>query len=202
MASDVADPHPLIDLELARRLERTEAEANAAFVEARALIQPDIGAGWIEVAGVYAMFDGAQSPITQTFGLGLFEPVADAEFAAIEAFFHERGAPVHHEVCPLIPPGVLALLTGRGYQPVEFSSVLVRTMEASGSTTPSTVSVRRIEREEVDPWSRVAARGWSSESVELAEVVEGFGRVIGRARGLTAFWRMWAKRQSPPQASF
>lgn len=53
-----------------------------------------MGAKWVDVAGVYAMFDGPTSPVTQTFGLGLFEPFGDAEFETIESFFHERGAPV------------------------------------------------------------------------------------------------------------
>ena len=61
------------DVLLARRLERAEASANSRFVEARARVNPEVGAEWIEVAGAYAMFDGVQSPCTQTFGLGLFQ---------------------------------------------------------------------------------------------------------------------------------
>ena len=61
------------DVELSRRLERAEAHANAQFVEARARVSPASGAGWTEVAGTYAMYDGPRSPVTQTFGLGLFE---------------------------------------------------------------------------------------------------------------------------------
>jgi hypothetical protein len=41
--------YPLIDLSLARRLERTEAHANAAFVAARGRLQPESGATWTEV---------------------------------------------------------------------------------------------------------------------------------------------------------
>ncbi len=83
---------PFSDLALARRLERTEARGNAEFVEARASVSPESGAGWIEVAGAYAMFDTVTSPITQTFGLGLFETITRAEMEVIEAFFHQRGA--------------------------------------------------------------------------------------------------------------
>lgn len=59
------------DKNLAQQLERTEARSNAHFVEARAAMSPESGVGWIEVAGAYAMFDGEESPLTQTFGLGL-----------------------------------------------------------------------------------------------------------------------------------
>ena len=62
--------YPFADIDLARRLERTEAQGNIDFVEARQQAFPDRGATWIEVAGTYAMFDGVGSPLTQTFGLG------------------------------------------------------------------------------------------------------------------------------------
>jgi len=64
---------PFADLALARRLERAEAASNARFVEARARLFPASGACWIEVAGAYPMFDGVASPVTQTFGLGMFQ---------------------------------------------------------------------------------------------------------------------------------
>ena len=43
------DKYPFADIELARRLERTEAQGNIDFVEARARAFPDVGATWIEV---------------------------------------------------------------------------------------------------------------------------------------------------------
>ncbi len=66
-------PFIFSDLHLSRRLERAEAQGNLEFVEARASVEPESGARWTEVAGCYAMFDGVESPLTQTFGLGLFE---------------------------------------------------------------------------------------------------------------------------------
>ena len=65
---------PVVDLALARRLERTEGLANAEFVDAHASAFPETGAQWIEVAGALAMFDGVESPCTQTFSLGMFDP--------------------------------------------------------------------------------------------------------------------------------
>ncbi len=55
------------DKHLAQKLERSEARSNVAFVETRAKMFPESGAQWIEVAGVYAMFDGIESHCTQTF---------------------------------------------------------------------------------------------------------------------------------------
>ena len=61
------------DLALSRRLERAEGHACAQFAEARRRLFPASGAEWMECAGAYAVFDGVDSPVTQTFGLGLFE---------------------------------------------------------------------------------------------------------------------------------
>ena len=72
-------PEILADRSLSCRLEHAEARANASFVESRARLMPESGAQWIEVAGTYAMYDGALSPCTQTFGLGMFHsPTAKA----------------------------------------------------------------------------------------------------------------------------
>ena len=99
------------DTTLARRLERAEAHSNARFVEARAKLFPESGARWIEVAGAYAMFDTPSSPLTQTFGLGVFDKVTSVELESLEKFFQERQAPVYHEVSPLADPTLITLLT-------------------------------------------------------------------------------------------
>src|SRR5678815_3921818 len=103
------------DKSLSQKLERAEARANADFVETRAKLDPSVGAAWIEVAGTYAMFDGAESPCTQTFGLGLFEEATDEHLDELEKFYVTRGAPVFHEVSPMADASLLALLNSRGY---------------------------------------------------------------------------------------
>ena len=72
------------DRSLSCRLERAEGLTNAEFVEARARLMPQSGAKWISVAGALAMFDGVDSPWTQTFGLGLFQMPTAPELTAIE----------------------------------------------------------------------------------------------------------------------
>jgi hypothetical protein len=178
--------YPLSDLELARRLERTEARANAAFVEARARAQPGCGAGWTEVAGAYAMFDGVGSPLTQSFGVGVFDPVGSAELERLEAFFAERGAEVFHEVSPMADPAVLGVLAERGYHPVELTSVLFRP-SAGGPGADGPLVVRRTGEEEAALWAGVAAEGWSSEGESIVEFMRGFGEITARAEGTHCF---------------
>ena len=90
----MTNAYPFADIELARRLERAEAHGNVEFVEARKRAFPDRDAAWIEVAGAHAMFDGVGSPVTQTFGLGVFEPITPEQLNEIERFFRSRGAEV------------------------------------------------------------------------------------------------------------
>lgn len=179
----------MTDLSLARRLERTEASANAAFVDARRLVDPQVEAIWHDFAGTYAMFDGVGSPLTQTFGLGLFAAPTDADLSAIEAFFAERGAEVFHEISPCGDPGVPTLLQARGYAPIEQTSVMHRTL-ALGSLPAAildgAVTTRRIQDTELDRWAEVSVQGWGA-SPEHADFMRDFGRVTARSRGVTCF---------------
>jgi len=177
MVSANQAPHVFADLELARRLERAEAHSNAKFVEARARVYPGYGSAWIEVAGAYAMYDGAASPTTQTFGLGLFEPATAAALEALEHFFSDRGAPVFHEVSPLAGIELAGLLAERRYRPVEFTSVLYRPLGRSPEASPAPnprMRVRPIGSTEGEVWAQTAARGWS-EHPELTEYLLELG---------------------------
>jgi GNAT superfamily N-acetyltransferase len=179
--------YPFADLALARRLEKAEAHGNVEFVEARAKAFPDSGAEWREVAGTYAMFDGQTSPITQTFGLGMFQPVTSQELDTIEHFFHERGAEVFHEVCPLSDPSTLSFLNERGYRPVEFSSVLYRPI-AKGfrlqEARNERINVRLIHKGEQELWAETASQGWG-EFGDLGDFLRELGQVNARSDSLS-----------------
>lgn len=174
--------YPFADIGLARRLEGAEAASSARFVEARERLTPGSGAGWIEVAGARAIYDGPESPLTQTFGLGLFEPATNADLNVIEQFFIDRGAPVFHEVSPLADPALVPLLTERGYQPFEFTSVLYQPIETAPvfENRLSDGQVRLIEPSEAGVWAETAAAGWSDYE-GLGEWIREVGRVNAEA---------------------
>ena len=106
---------PFADFALSRRLERAEGRACVQFAEARRRLFPDSGAEWMECAGAYAVFDAIDSPVTQTFGLGIFEELNAASLDVIERFFLDRGAQVLHEVSPFAGVAALGLLCARRY---------------------------------------------------------------------------------------
>ena len=179
--------YPFADIDLARRLERTEAIGNVQFVEARAKAFPERGATWTEVAGAHAMFDGVGSPLTQTFGLGVLHPVTVSNMETLEEFFRSRGADVFHEVCPLADPTVFALFSERGYRPVEFSNVLYRPISADlrlEAAINERVHVRLTEKHEAQLWADTASEGWS-EFTEVADFLKELGQVSAQSESLS-----------------
>lgn len=174
------------DKKLSQKLERTEARSNASFIEARAKMSPEIGAEWIEVAGTYAMFDGAESPLTQTFGLGVFEEITNAELDKLEEFFKKHDAPVFHEVSPLADQSLISLLNERNYQPIELTSVMFQEIESATSRklpiNPN-IKTRIIEKGEEKLWAQTSANGWATEMEGLAEFMFDFGQVSANCEG-------------------
>src|SRR5438128_1442082 len=157
------------DRALSRRLEHAEGNASAQFAAARARLFPESGAEWMKCGGAYAVFDGVDSPVTQTFGLGIFEELSEATLDALERFFLARGAPVLHEVSPLAGVAALDLLCARHYQPVEISSVLYRPVEKSAAKVEGGICVRVAGPEEAGLWAEVNARGWGQEHPEFVD---------------------------------
>jgi GNAT superfamily N-acetyltransferase len=165
------------DLALSRRLERAEGNACMQFAAARRRLYPGCGSEWIECAGAYVVFDGADSPVTQTFGLGLFEELHAGTLDRIELFFFERGASAMHELSPLAGPSAVALLCECGYRPVEISSVLFRAVEHPPPPDSGPVRVRITGRDEADLWGSVSARGWSHDHPEFREMLIKMGEL-------------------------
>lgn len=184
-----AESFPFADLALSQRLERAEGRANAEFVEARAKLSPASGACWRERAGAYAMYDGADSPLTQTFGLGLFDTVTPADLTDLEEFYRERNAPVFHEVSPLADAKLLALLNERGYQPIEFTTVMFRPVFEGlrlASAPNERINVRLARDDESDAWAATSARGWSEDET-VAGIILGLAEVSAKRDGALSF---------------
>lgn len=175
------------DLALSRRLERAEAAANASFVEARSRSSPAVGATWIDVDGTWAMFDGVGSPLTQTFGFGLFSAPLDDQLDTLEQFFVSRNSRVLHEVSPLADPSTLAMLGVRGYAPVELASVMHQPIDStSAGASDRAVHIRVATADELSDWAHASALGWS-ELPEFGDFMRDLGSVMGASPGTVCF---------------
>lgn len=141
------------------------------------------------------MFDGVGSPLTQTFGLGLFSPPTAGQLDVIETFYSDRGAEVLHEVSPLADPTILPLLGDRGYRPIELTSVMhmrltgLALVRAHGPSPE--LRVRIIGPAEALVWAETSARGWG-ETPELSAFIFEFGTIAARAAGTVCFVAEWS----------
>jgi len=172
--------YPDVNRALAARLERAEARACVSYLETERRLDDQSSVAWKCVAGVDALFDGVPSPLTQSFGLGLSEPVKREDLEELEAFFGGHGAVTAHEVSVLAHPSTWDVLAKRGYAPVEASTVLVRPTDAP-ATDESPVTTRIIGSHESDLWASIFAEGVHEESVELGRLLEQLGRVIAHS---------------------
>ena len=166
------------DLELARRLETTDALAGVEFARAWARLHSYTGEVSLRVAGGHAGFAGADSPVTQAFGLGLDGPVTESDMNRMEGFYRAHGAPVNIETCPLADPSLLKLLNERGYRPIEYSNVLARELTADDANftreSPSPIQVRRAAPNEAEAYSLIVAKSF----FENTEITPEFMDVI------------------------
>ena len=123
------------------------------------------------------MFDGVESPVTQSFGLGIFEELSAATLDTIEQFYSDRAAPVMHEVSPLAGAAALDLLCRRNYRPIEISSVTYRTVEKPARNSAANIKVRVVGADEAQLWADTCAKGWAQELPELQDFLVEVGSI-------------------------
>ncbi len=174
-----------LDLALARRLEAAEGFAGAQFALARRSLLPQCESEAIRITGVDVVFDGPDSPVTQTFGLGMLEPASAQTLDAIERFFFTRGAPVQHEVSPFAGVATLDLLCARGYRPMEISNVLCQPVTPLPPSNSE--SVRVIGPEDAELWTEVSARGWTHDHPEYESFMREVGALLTAREGSVCF---------------
>jgi hypothetical protein len=166
----------LLDLELARRIELAEACAAVEGAEAFGRMRPSGGSAVERIAGGYAVYCGANSPITQAVGLGLDGPVTEDEFDRLEAFYGHRGEPVRSETCPLAHPSLIEHFGRRGYRVTEFSNVMALPLGASyvscTAKLPPSITIEKIGQEQIDLWTLTVAQGFSEKFPVTQEILD------------------------------
>jgi GNAT superfamily N-acetyltransferase len=167
-------------LDLARRLEAFEALTGVACAEAHQRLNPGLGAAAMEVAGGFAIFVGAESPLTHAVGLGMRGEVGAGEMDRMETFYRARGAAVSLELCPLAGAWLVELLGARGYRVTEFNNVLVRPL--AGPEAQADPRVRLASADDEYLWTRTVGRGFLEKDDLTAEEMD-VGRAIWHMPG-------------------
>jgi GNAT superfamily N-acetyltransferase len=164
--------YPLLSLELAREIELAEAEAAIACAERVQAAQGD-GAGAVcSVAGGFAVYCGANSPVTQAVGLGLNGPVNKEEFDRLEEFYFSRKEPVRVETCPMVDGSLIEHYRERGYHASEFSNVMVRPVEKTAAAAlPPGIEIQKAADGEIDLWTLTVAQGFAEHFPVTQEIL-------------------------------
>ncbi len=160
----------VLDVDLAREIELAEAEAAVAC--ARMMISKGAEAAAETIAGGYAVYCGANSPITQAVGLGLSGSVSLAEFDKLEEFYFRRKEPVRVETCPLADPTLLEHYRERYYYVSEFSNVMVRPVGKMprAKSTPG-LEMQKAGPKELDLWTLTVAQGFAENYPVTQEIL-------------------------------
>lgn len=165
-----------MDRELGRRLERAEGGIGVAYVGVRRRLTPEVGAACVEIDGAYALFDGVDSLMNQSFAIGMTAPLTAASLDAYEGFFAGHGSAAQHEVSSLAGIDAWTLLAGRGYRPIDLSTVLVTTLDQPLAIAEQPgLRVRICAARDEDRWVAASMAGWS-EWEEGAAQIETFAR--------------------------
>jgi hypothetical protein len=168
---------PLLNLDLARRVELAEAHAAVGGAETMGRLRPDSGAAVEQIAGGFAIFCGANSPMTQAVGMGLDAPVSEEEFDELENFYRSRGEPVRVETCPLADASLIGHFGKRGYRVTEFSNVMALPLNDGWSAqnwegrTPGVV-IEKVGHGQIDLWTLAVSQGFAEKGPVAPEIVE------------------------------
>jgi GNAT superfamily N-acetyltransferase len=168
-----------LNLQLARRIEMAEAQAAVECAETLERFRPGSGAAVRRLAGGFAVYCGAGSPITQAVGMGLDGPVSAEEFDRIEEFYRSRNEGVRVETSPLADATFIEQFGQRGYRVTEFSNVMARQVNdyEGEPESPDGVTIEKVGKDQIDTWVQTVAQGFAEQfpvSGELLEVMKMF----------------------------
>src|SRR6266850_1350222 len=157
---------PLLNIELARRIELAETQAAVGGAETMRRLRPGRGAAVEPIAGGFAIYCGADSPTTQAVGMGLDGPVSDEEFDRLENFYRRRSEPVRVETCPLADASLIGHFGKRSYRVAEFSNVMALPLdgayrEQNRPGPPPGVGVEQVGQEQMDLWTLRVSQGFA-----------------------------------------
>jgi hypothetical protein len=176
-----------LNVELSRRLEFAEAQVAVEGANTMMASNPESSVAVERVAGGYAVYCGANSPITQAVGLGLNGPVSAEEIDRLEEFYFSRNEPVRAETSPLADASLFALYRERGYGVTEFSNVMVRPIDSAERwQEPAGIEIWKASRQEMELWTLTVAQGFA-ENYPVTEEIIRIMKVFGLSRGMECY---------------
>jgi GNAT superfamily N-acetyltransferase len=192
------------NIDLAARIEGAEARLIAEASRCVARLRPDRDV-WIRgLAGGVASVMAGPSPLNKVAGLGFDGVPSEDELEELESAFSERGVPVQVEVSSLTDPGVVRLLTRRGYELVGFEDVLgLAPGDYVRPSAPGDIRVEVADDMSFETWLDVVVSGFSHPDAQGVASHESYDRdvlagIVRDMAGAEGFTRLLALRDGVP----
>lgn len=163
----------LLTRDVAETIRKCEISGIRCGVAAAARLTPDAGAASLEIGGGLVVFTGADSPLSQAYGI--VEPVTADDVAAITEFYESRHATPRVFVLPLADASLAVRLAAAGYAPSEYESVL-----ASDSFEAALRDPRIGIACDLEAWARASAQAFT-----IRETLEDSDIAIARLLALS-----------------
>lgn len=166
------------DQTLAKRIETAQAQNQMDYAESCRKLNCSAHTVAIAVGSGAALYAGAESPLTQSFGLGLgssdtTESDLENQLDTLEEFFFSRGAAAYIEVANLADMNLTLLLGKRGYTVLEYSHVLGFNLGNLKHTSPS-LQPYRLEISEIEAAADTVAAGFLEHNIGESEIPPDF----------------------------
>lgn len=169
----------LLTRDVAETIRKCEISGIRCGVAAAARLTPDAGAASLEISGGLVVFTGADSPLSQAYGI--VEPVTADDIAAITVFYESRHATARVFVLPLADVSLAVRLAAAGYAPCEYESVLASdSFEAALRDDPH-IGIAG----DLDAWARASAQAFTGrETLEDSDIA--IARLLALSDGVAA----------------
>ena len=180
---------PLIDRNLARRLEGTSQSERAAYIEQHRILFPSRKVATLHIGGAFAAVCGSHvadeisghRAFSRCIGLGFDEPATQAMMDELEAFYAGHGLPTRIDACPFADPGLFEILRERGYVIESVLNTWFRRAQPVAFEPAPDVSVSLTGAEERAEWRDTIGRGFANDDeIPLDPIAETISRLPGK----------------------
>jgi GNAT superfamily N-acetyltransferase len=164
--------------DLAKRVEEAQAQNQMDYATAHKSLVSDSPYTALRLDSGAALYAGSDSPLTQSFGIGLGGEVSEKTVETLEEFFFSRGAAVNIEIANLADMSLTTHLGKRGYAVSEYSHVLGFDL-SNLSTIPQTpLHVYRLEPSEIEAAADAIAAGFLEQNLGEGEIPPSFSELF------------------------
>jgi GNAT superfamily N-acetyltransferase len=158
-------------LDLAKRIESAQAQNQMDYATAHQSLVSDSTYTALRIGTGVALYAGVDSPLTQSFGIGLGgSEVPESDVDILEHTFFSRGAAVNIEVANLADMSLTTHLGKRGYAVSEYSHVLGFELANLGAVPSSPLQPYRLASSDIDAAANAIAAGFMEQNLSEGEI--------------------------------